>query len=241
MNDIDLTARAQDAVGYTFHDHSLLITALTHSSIAGTRLESNERLEFLGDAVLGMVACEALYDRFPDWLEGDMTKVKSMVVSRRVCAEISDHLALTDMLILGNGINSSVRLPTSLRAAVFEAVIGAVYVDAGWEEARELVLDLLLDRISHGAERPGRQDYKTRLQELTAQLNLGSPTYRLSGTGPDHDKRFTAIALVDGEPRGEGSGTSKKRAEQAAARQAWSELTTSATAADAKGTGDGPL
>ncbi len=192
--------------------------------------------------MVGLAVTDHIHATYPDLQEGALAKLRASVVNTSTLADVAASLGLGEILLLGKGEDQSGgREKESILADAFEAVIGAVYVDAGWEEARELVLDLLLDRISHGAERPGRQDYKTRLQELTAQLGLGSPTYRLSGTGPDHDKRFTAIALVDGESRGEGSGTSKKRAEQAAARQAWSELTTSANSADAKGTGDGPL
>ena len=118
MNQAELRARAQALTHHQFEQPELVITALTHSSGADSRLQSNERLEFLGDAVLGLVVCAELFRRFPGWLEGDLTKVKSAVVSRRVCAEIADELGLTDLLILGNGINGQGAMPMSLRAAV---------------------------------------------------------------------------------------------------------------------------
>ena len=118
VSEVNLVARTQKIVGYQFVDSSLLITALTHASGANSRLQSNERQEFLGDAVLGMVVCAELFRRYPDWLEGDLTKVKSVVVSRRICAEVSDEMGLTGLLILGNGIDAQENLPTSLRAAV---------------------------------------------------------------------------------------------------------------------------
>ncbi|MDO8632044.1 MAG: ribonuclease III domain-containing protein, partial [Phycisphaerales bacterium] len=137
MSNWDVSAQAEQVLGHVFHRPELLIQSLTHSSIANTRGDSNERLEFLGDAVLGMVVCTELYERFGDWQEGDLTKVKSVVVSRRVCAEIADRIGLTDLLILGNGVGVRHSLPMSLRAAVYEAVIGAIYLDGGLEPARE--------------------------------------------------------------------------------------------------------
>ena len=114
----DARARAEQILGHSFQDPDLLVISLTHSSIAQTRTSSNERLEFLGDAILGLVICDELYRRFPDWLEGELTRVKSIVVSRKVCAQISDDIGLTDLLILGNGLGRRGHLPTSLPASV---------------------------------------------------------------------------------------------------------------------------
>ena len=135
MDQAEVTVRTEKLLSYSFHDPDLLVTSLTHSSVANSRVESNERLEFLGDSILGMVVCEELYRRFGDWLEGDLTKVKSVVVSRRICAEIADEIGLTELLILGNGVGVKAALPTSLRAAVFEAVIGAMFLDGGLDPA----------------------------------------------------------------------------------------------------------
>lgn len=200
---------------------------MTHRSYCAEHpdVESNERLEFLGDAVLGLAVTDHIHATYPDLPEGQLAKLRASVVNTATLAEVAGRLGLGEYLRLGKGEHQSGgREKESILADALEAVIGAVYVDGGWEEGREVVLDLLLDEISTGAERPGRQDYKTRLQELSAQLGLGAPVYEIEGSGPDHDKRFVAVALIDGEARGEGTGTSKKRAEQAAARTAWHEL-----------------
>src|SRR5205823_10510009 len=129
----ELHQRAEKVLGYTFQNLDLLKESLTHASIADNRLNSNERMEFLGDAVLDLVVCEALYLRFPEYLEGDLTKIKSAVVSRKTCAEISIETGLTDLLITGKGISSRDSLPSSLSAAVYESIIAALYLDAGFE------------------------------------------------------------------------------------------------------------
>ncbi len=191
--------------------------------------------------MLGLAVTDYIHATYPALPEGQLAKLRASVVNTATLASVGARLELGRILRLGKGEDQSGgREKESILADALEAVIGAIYIDGGWEEARELVLDLLLEEISHGAQRPGRQDYKTRLQELTARLGLGSPMYRITGSGPDHDRRFTAVAVVEGVPRGEGSGTSKKRAEQAAARSAWTAITTSAEEAEAKDVGDGP-
>ena len=204
-----------------------MVLASTHRSYCAEHAdtESNERLEFLGDAVLGLAVTDYIHATYPDLPEGQLAKLRASVVNTATLAQVGMRLNLGAQLRLGKGEHQSGgREKESILADALEAVIGAVYVDGGWEEAREIVLDLLLPEISSGAERPGRQDYKTRLQELAAQLGLGPPSYEIEGSGPDHDKRFSAVAMIDSIPRGEGSGTSKKRAEQAAARAAWHAL-----------------
>ncbi len=211
-------------MAYDFDDPELLVLASTHRSYCAEHddTESNERLEFLGDAVLGLAVTDYIHATYPDLPEGQLAKLRASVVNTATLAEVGMRLNLGSQLRLGKGEDQSGgREKESILADALEAVIGAVYVDGGWEEAREVVLDVLHNEISSGAERPGRQDYKTRLQELAAQLGLGPPSYEIEGSGPDHDKRFSAIAMIDGIARGEGSGTSKKRAEQAAARAAW--------------------
>ncbi len=198
--------------------------ATTHRSYCAENVEatSNERLEFLGDAVLGLVVTDHIHASYPDLAEGHLAKLRASVVNTATLAEVAARLELGSILLLGKGEDQSGgRDKESILADSLEAVIGAVYLDGGWETAQQIVLRLLLEDILAGAERPGRQDYKTRLQELTAQLGLGSPGYRITGSGPDHDRRFEAVAIVDDNSMGEGSGTSKKRAEQAAARSAW--------------------
>lgn len=150
-----------------------------------------------------------------------MAKLRASVVNTARLAEVARRLGLGEGLRLGKGEEmSGGRDKESILADALEAVIGAVFVDGGWETARRFTLGLLHEVITSGAELPGRDDFKTQLQELVAHLGFGAPTYRLNGTGPDHDKRFSGVVLVDGIPWGEGSGTSKKRAEQVAAQAA---------------------
>ena len=220
----DLSAR----LGHHFADPSLLALALTHRSWCAEHPEdpSNERLEFLGDAVLGLAVTGHLYATYPDLPEGQMAKLRASVVNTAALADQAALLGLGVGLRLGKGEDlSGGRRKESILADAFEAVLGAVYLDAGWEAARDLVVELLQPDIEQLAESPGGGDYKTQLQELAARLDLGAPVYDLVGTGPDHDKRFVATVVIDPGVRGIGSGTSKKRAEQDAARAAWNRLT----------------
>src|SRR5215813_15529582 len=132
-------AQCEARIGYTFSDKSLLLSALTHASGALHRLKSNERLEFLGDAILGFVVCERLFQSYPEYLEGDLTKVKSIVVSRSTCAKISQELELADFLILGKGMTTNPRVPASLLADVFESLTAAIYLDGGEPAARDFI------------------------------------------------------------------------------------------------------
>src|SRR6516164_8955525 len=148
----DILEECQKAIGYQFRQLDLLRGALTHTSGADTRLASNERLEFLGDAVLGLVTCEQLFQRFPDYQEGDLTKIKSVVVSRRTCARISRLLNLGDFLFLGKGMNIHHAVPASLLADVFESLVAAIYLDGGLEPARRFILQYVGPEIEHVAE-----------------------------------------------------------------------------------------
>src|SRR5436309_9953753 len=136
----ELHQRAEKVLGYTFKSLDLLKESLTHASIADNRLNSNERMEFLGDAVLDLIVCEALYKKFPEYLEGELTKIKSAVVSRRTCAEVSNETGLTDLLIIGKGISSREAMPSSLAAAVYESIVAAIYLDGGIETVKEYVM-----------------------------------------------------------------------------------------------------
>ncbi len=210
--------RAEEILGYEFQDRSLLATALTHASIADTRVASNERLEFLGDAVLGFLVCEALYRRFDDLLEGDLTKIKSAVVSRRMCATIAREMGLDETLVLGKGMKTRARLPSSLAAAVLESVIGAIFLDAGVERAREFVIDLLEGHIEAAAVSGHQQNFKSVLQQHAQSMMLPSPEYLLlDEKGPDHAKCFEVCVAVDGIRYGSCWAPSKKQAEQQAA------------------------
>ncbi|MFQ5494349.1 MAG: ribonuclease III [Phycisphaerae bacterium] len=221
MADADLAARAQQITGHSFRDPNLLITALTHASGASSRLESNERLEFLGDAVLGLVVCEDLYRRFPDWLEGNLTKVKSVVVSRRVCAQVADEMGLSDLLILGNGVESQGRMPPSLRAAVFETIIGALDLDGGYEVARRFVLNAIGHHIDTWSTEENRDSYKSTLQQHVQRWFTTTPVYEtLDEQGPDHSKCFEVCVVIGHRRFPSAWGPSKKAAEQEAARRA---------------------
>jgi len=136
----ELKERAERILGHTFNHPDLLKEALTHASIADNRLDSNERMEFLGDAVLDLIICEDLYRKFPSWQEGDLTKIKSAVVSRRTCAEVSNETGLTDLLIIGKGISSRNSMPSSLAAAVYESIVAAIYLDGGFDTIKEYVI-----------------------------------------------------------------------------------------------------
>lgn len=211
-------------MGYRFSDGGLLTLALTHRSYCAENpsTASNERLEFLGDSVLGLVVTDHIYDSYSGLPEGQLAKLRASVVNTVTLAELAGQLGLGQLLRLGKGEDQSGgREKESILADALEALFGAVYVDGGWGAARDVILELTIEAIVDAAEQPGRKDYKTQLQELTARLALGTPVYQISGSGPDHDKRFTAVTIVDGVARGHGDGTSKKRAEQVAARSAY--------------------
>jgi ribonuclease-3 len=195
---------------------------------------SNERLEFLGDAVLGLVVTDHLFRSYPGLPEGELAKVRASVVNSEALAEIAAGLRLGEALLLGKGEDSSGgREKPSILADAMEAVIGAVYLDGGWMPAAELVMQLLGERIEEAAAGPGGQDYKTRLQELAARRFDQLPRYEVVDDGPDHAKRFFAAVSVGGVVRGRGEGRSKKQAEQGAAREAWQALGAILGAADA--------
>lgn len=211
-------------LGHQFNDQGLLTRALTHRSYCAENPSSvsNERLEFLGDSVLGLVVTNHIFIKYPHLPEGQLAKLRASVVNTVTLAELASELSLGRLLRLGKGEDQSGgREKESILADALEALLGAIYVDGGWDAAERVILALTHDAILEAAEQPGRRDYKTQLQELTARLALGTPVYEISGSGPDHDKRFTAVTIIDGIPRGRGAGTSKKRAEQVAARSAY--------------------
>jgi ribonuclease III len=210
-------------------DQALFAQALAHRSWCAEHpgREPNERLEFLGDAVLGLIVTDYLYRGYPDLPEGELAKARAAVVNSAALAGIAKELQLGNALLLGKGEDSSGgRLKPSILADAMEALIGAVYLDGGYGLADQVVLRLVGDRLRESAKGPGEEDYKTRLQELCAQTFDELPTYRVTDSGPDHAKVFTAQVLVAGKARGRGEGRSKKQAEQMAARQAWSVLRT---------------
>lgn len=208
--------------------HGLLFKALTHRSYAYENggLPTNERLEFLGDSVLGLVVTSALYNSHPTLPEGQLAKLRAAVVNMRALAGVGRRLGLGEYLMLGRGEEASGgRDKSSILADTVEALIGAVFLESGMDIAGELVHRLVDPLLETSAELGAGLDWKTSLQELTAMESLGVPEYAVTEEGPDHAKLFHASALVQGRSRGEGSGRSKKEAEQEAAAAAFGRLT----------------
>ena len=216
---MDILVECQEAIGYQFKKLDLLRAALTHTSGADTRLASNERLEFLGDAVLGLVTCEQLFMRFPDYQEGDLTKVKSAVVSRRTCARISKLLNLGDFLFLGKGMNLHAVMPANLLADVFESLVAAIYLDGGLDAARPFILKYLGPEIEEVAEGAHAGNFKSLLQQVAQREYNATPQYLLlDEKGPDHSKCFKIAAVIEKHPTFPPAwGRNKKEAEQKAA------------------------
>ncbi|MGH8774974.1 MAG: ribonuclease III [Jiangellaceae bacterium] len=205
----------------------LLERALTHRSFAYEQggLPTNERLEFLGDSVLGLVVTDALFHRHPDLSEGQLAKLRAAVVNMRALAQVGRRLELGEHVRLGRGEEATGgRDKSSILADTVEALIGAVYLDSGLSAAADLVHRLVDDLIEASATLGAGLDWKTSLQELTSQSILGVPEYHVREAGPDHAKVFTASAVVAGTVYGVGEGRSKKEAEAQAAEAAWSAL-----------------
>jgi len=221
-----LLAGCEERIGYVFSDKALLQAALTHASGAEHRLASNERLEFLGDAILGAVCCELLYRQFPEYLEGELTRVKSVVVSRQTCAKISEALGMQDFLILGKGMTTHPSIPSSVLADVFESVVAGIYLDGGSQAAREFLERHILPEIELAAGGVLGSNYKSMLQQLAQREHGTTPVYQLlDEKGPDHSKCFNIAAQVGGNRYQPAWGRNKKEAEQRAARNALNELT----------------
>jgi ribonuclease-3 len=223
----DGLASLEERLGVQFANRTELVRSLAHRSwcAENSEPESNERLEFLGDSVLGLVVTHYVFEHFPDLPEGQLSEVRAGVVNARVLAEVASELDLGAHLLLGKGEDAAGgRTKQSILADAFEAVIAAVYLDLGFAVARDVVLSCLEERIADAAAGPGGRDYKTRLQEAAAAAALGRPRYLVRDEGPDHAKLFFAAVYVGDEVFGEGEGRSKKQAEQAAAWVAWSRL-----------------
>ena len=217
-------------LGHTFRNKALLSEALNHSSYAnehrGQGLESNERLEFLGDSVLGFVTAEFLFLRHPDLPEGDLTRIRAALVCEESLHEVAQGLGLGDHLKLGRGEEAGGgRTRPSILADATEAVFAAVYLDGGIEAASALIHRVLLDCQREEVVEEKRKDYKTALQELVQRQPDQELVYRMAGeSGPDHNKTFLAEVLLNGAVVGAGEGHSKKEAEQSAARAALEKL-----------------
>lgn len=225
MSQNDRLEKAQEVLGYRFADTSQLATALTHASLTDSRLNSNERLEFLGDAVLGLVCCEQIFAQFPDLLEGEMTKIKSLVVSRSSCAMMARKLGLDSLLMLGKGMQQHRDLPQSLAAGTMEAVIAAIFLDGGIDSARAFLRPLLGPVIASAFASGHQENYKSLLQQHAQQLFQEAANYIvLDEKGPDHSKAFELCVEIGHRRFPACWGSSKKQAEQLAALAALTEL-----------------
>jgi ribonuclease-3 len=224
-HEAEVLDECQKTIGYTFRQPELLRGALTHASGADTRLASNERLEFLGDAVLGLVVCEQLFLRFPDYQEGDLTKIKSVVVSRRTCARLSRALNLGDFLFLGKGMHVHTTVPASMLADVFESLVAAIYLDGGLEPAKQFILHHIGPEIEQVAESAHGGNYKSLLQQVAQREFGATPHYQLlDEKGPDHSKCFKIAAVISRHCYASAWGRNKKEAEQKAAMNALAQI-----------------
>ena len=216
----------QKVLGYRFKQPELLRGALTHTSSAQTRLASNERLEFLGDAVLGLVVVEEIYNRYPEYQEGDLTKIKSAVVSRRTCARISSELNLGDYLFLGKGMtNQTEDMPTNLLADMYESLVGAIFIDGGLEPAKTFILKYLIPEIETVVEGEHAGNFKSVLQQVAQKEFAETPNYKvLDEKGPDHSKCFKVAAMIGRYHYAAAWGRTKKEAEQKAAMNALAQI-----------------
>jgi ribonuclease-3 len=215
------------ALGVRFTDHGLRVAALTHRSFAFEHALqiTNERLEFLGDSVLGLVVTDLAYRTYPDMPEGQLAKLRAAIVNMQALADVARTLGVGDVVLLGKGEErSGGRGKASILADALEAVFGAVYLDRGLDVARELIERLFRPRMEAYVRGEGDRDFKTILQELASQELRAIPEYRIEDRGPDHEKEFTATVLVAGEALGTGTGRSKKEAEQQAAREAYARI-----------------
>lgn len=223
-----MLSELEKALGYTFRDRRLLENALAHSSYANEKwknsLASNERLEFLGDSILGFVVAEYLYRNCPDHPEGDLTRMRADLVCEVSLAQVAAKLGLGKHLLLGHGEEQGGgRTRNSINADAVESVIAAAYLDGGFNAAKGIIDRLILTDMPKG--KPRNCDYKTALQELVQRKKNQVLAYTLlTESGPDHDKTFRVEVTLNGEVVGIGTGTSKKRAEQAAAEQAIEKL-----------------
>jgi ribonuclease III len=224
-DEAELLEDCQRVLGYRFHDPSYLRAALTHASGADHRLASNERLEFLGDAIFGAVVCDLLYHKFPQFQEGELTRIKSVVVSRRTCTQVSRDLGIEEFLVLGKGMGSQGQTPASVLADVFESIVGALYLDGGMDAARRFIVRHIGPQIDATVEGQGGINYKSTLQQA-AQRQFGeTPTYLLlDEKGPDHSKCFKMAAQIGPRRYPAAWGPNKKDAEQRAALNALSQI-----------------
>lgn len=214
------------ALGHEFDDIGHLRRAMVHRSYVAEQPdeESNERYEFLGDTILQLIVTDFIFNEYPELSEGELAKIRAASVNRDLLREIAEELGVGEHLMLGKGEEASGgREKASILADAMEAILAAVYLDAGLDACGTLIMRLWEDRVRVRSTSPGRRDYKTRLQEFLARDGI-RPKYRIESDGPDHAKSFTATLLVEGKELGVGSGRSKKEAEQRAAKEALSSM-----------------
>lgn len=211
----------EQIIGYKFSDRNVLIKAFTHASSVDNRSLSNERLEFLGDSILAVVICQRLFEQFPNYPEGDLTKIKSMLVSRKSCAAIARKLDVQKFLKVGKGMESSSAMTGSLAAGLLEAIIAAIYVDGDFEAAQNFILEKFRPLIERADARHAQGNYKSLLQQHAQQNLRVTPVYELlDEKGPDHNKCFEVQAVIAGQHFSSAWGINKKEAEQKAAYNA---------------------
>lgn len=215
----------QERIGYRFERVQWLERALTHSSVKTPDRPSNERLEFLGDAILGFVISEHLFRSFPTQPEGSLTQIKSVVVSAPVLARCGRAIGIDACLAVGKGVGDGTTLPDGLISDALEAIVAAIFLDGGIEPARAFILEHLAEPLGDVARNRHERNYKSLLQDFAQRTFALTPSYRVVGeAGPDHEKRFSVVAVIGDRTFPTASGASKKRAEQRAARAAWEAL-----------------
>ena len=223
--DIDTVQQIQRILDYQFNDPQILDEAFLHSSAANNRLRSNERMEFLGDSVLSLVICNTLFDRFPHYLEGDLTKIKSRFVSRKTCADIANELQLPSFMRVGKGMERTRAMSGSVAAASLESVIAAIYLDGGMNAAEKFILRVFDPMIAEADAEQHQENFKSLLQQHCQRQHSSTPFYELlDEKGPDHNKCFKVAAVIQHHRYHGAWGVTKKEAEQRAAYEALIEL-----------------
>jgi ribonuclease-3 len=218
LTNADVLRQIEQVVAYSFQNRDLVIEAFTHSSSADDRLDSNERLEFLGDAVLGLVICQVLFQRFTGYLEGDLTKIKSLLVSRNCCAKVTRLLGIQQFLCVGKGMASTKKLPGSIEAGLIEAVIGAIYLDGGLDAAQTFIERVFEPMMVNMTVEGPHGNYKSLLQQYAQEHHGVTPLYvLLDEKGPDHNKCFESEVVIRDRSFPSAWGVTKKEAEQKAA------------------------
>ncbi len=215
-----LLRECEEVLGYRFNDEAILVQALTHASSNSHDAPDNERLEFFGDAVVGMVICEHLFTRYPQYSEGRLTRMKSAIVSRSSLGYVARTIGMSKFIIVGPGMAKRKHLPNSLYANVFEAVIAAIYLDGGMDAAEKVILNLLASEIDAAEADKRYRNYKSILQHYTQREMQATPSYKvIREEGPDHLKFFEVVAVIEEKDYRSGWGRNKKEAEQRAAEE----------------------